>query len=72
MITDRAELLAKAERIAEGLRRSGWPDAHVAPEYCIAGSIGIDKFYTETISIYAGERKFTVSNWGAFKKRFWG
>jgi hypothetical protein len=53
----RDDLLRRAEHTAAMMRRSGYPDAVVAPEYCIAGEIGPDRFYTETISVYAGEYK---------------
>lgn len=53
----RTKLLQEAESYARMLRRAGYPDAQVAPEYCIANEIGSDRFFTRTISVYAGERK---------------
>lgn len=45
----------RAKHTAAMLRRCGYPDAIAAPEYCIDGEIGQDRFYTETVSVYAGE-----------------
>lgn len=55
METMREQLLREAEKYAAMLRRSGYPDAQVAPEYCIANEIGPDRFFTRTISIYVGD-----------------
>ena len=51
----REKLLEDAERQAQALRKQGYRDAHVVPEYCIA-SMGIDGFWTYTISVYAGTK----------------
>ena len=57
MSAAREDVLREAEQWAAVLRRSGYPDAQVAPEYCIGGQIGPDRFFTKTISVYAGEYK---------------
>jgi hypothetical protein len=45
------------------LRRSGYPEAIPAREYCIDGEIGPDGFYTYTVSVYAGPyRPETIPN----------
>ncbi len=45
----------EAQQIAAMLRRTGYPNACPAPEYCIDAEIGSDKFYTYTVSVYAGD-----------------
>jgi hypothetical protein len=44
----------EAQGVAAMLRRSGYPDAEVAPQYCIDGEITDDNFYTYTVCVYAG------------------
>ena len=44
----------QAEQMATRLRRSGYPEAIAAPQYCIEGEIGPDNFYTYTVCVYAG------------------
>ncbi len=46
--------VSEAQGIAAMLRRSGYPDAEVATQYCIDGEIGSDNFYTYTVSVYTG------------------
>jgi len=46
--------VARAESIAAAYRRAGFPEAAAAPEYCI-DEIGMDGFYTFTISVYVGK-----------------
>ena len=53
----RADLLREAEFYAAMLRRCGYPQATVAPEYCIDGVIGEDGFFTKTVSVWAGPHK---------------
>ena len=45
----------EAKRTAARLRLMGYPEATAAREYCINGEIGIDRFYTRTVSVYVGE-----------------
>lgn len=45
----------EAQQVAAMLRRSGYPDAQAAREYCIDGEVGPDGFYTYTVSVYAGD-----------------
>lgn len=45
---------SEAEAQAAVLRRSGYPEAMAALEYCIEGEIGPDNFYTYTVCVYAG------------------
>lgn len=54
MSAAREAILREAAREAAMLRRCGYPEAQVAPEYCIGGEIGSDNFYTKTISVYVG------------------
>ena len=53
----------EAERVAAMLRRSGYPDASPAPHYCINGEIGMDNFFTYTVSVYAGEKQAVPPPW---------
>jgi hypothetical protein len=53
----RADLLREAQSYAAMLRRCGYPEAAVAPEYCIDNVIGEDQFFTRTISVWAGPHK---------------
>lgn len=49
--------LHEAHQTAAMLRRCGYPEAEAAPAYCIDGEIGMDRFYTRTVSVYAGPYK---------------
>lgn len=60
----------EADKIAAGARKSGWTDAQAAYDYCINGEVGPDNFYTYTISVYLGERKFKPLSFGQ-KVRSW-
>jgi hypothetical protein len=53
----RADLLREAQGYAAMLRRCGYPEAAVAPEYCIENTIGEDGFFTRTISVWAGPHR---------------
>lgn len=54
---------SEAEVQAAVLRRSGYPEAMAATEYCIDGEIGPDNFYTYTVCVYAGPyRPETIPN----------
>lgn len=66
----REDLLREAERHVEMLKRAGYKDALVAPEYCIANVIGEDRFYTRTISIYAGEKTVVPVKESPFQKLY--
>ena len=55
--------LREAQQVAAMLRRSGYPEAIAAPEYCVDAEIGMDNFYTYTVSVYAGPYRLeTVPN----------
>ena len=51
----RAAVLQEAEHEAAILRRCGYPQARVLPEYCIGSEIGPDKILTKTICVYVGD-----------------
>ncbi len=55
MTPARAAILREAEAEVTMLRRCGYPDAVVLPEYCIGGEIGPDKIMTKTICVYVGD-----------------
>ena len=57
MSTARDDVLRDAAQWAAVLRRSGYPEAQVAPEYCIGNEIGPDGFFTRTVSVWAGPHK---------------
>lgn len=52
---NREILLEQAVEQVRSLVKQGYKDACVAPEYCIA-SIGHDKYWTYTITIYVGDK----------------
>lgn len=62
MSAGREAVLREAEATAAMLRRCGYPEAQVAPEYCIGGEIGPDHFYTKTISVYVGPKSVEQVN----------
>jgi hypothetical protein len=55
MTPARAAILREAEAEASMLRRCGYPNAVVLPEYCIGGEIGPDKIMTRTVCVYVGD-----------------
>ena len=55
MTPARRAILEQAEHEARLLRRCGYPDAHVLPQYCIGGEIGPDKIMTKTVCVYVGD-----------------
>lgn len=55
MTTAREAILREAAAEAAALRRAGYPDAEVLPEYCIGGEIGPDKIMTKTICVWVGD-----------------
>jgi hypothetical protein len=63
MTPARAAILREAEQEASMLRRCGYPDAMVAPEYCIGGEIGPDKFMIKTVCVYVGEYQPETITW---------
>ena len=56
MTPARKAILAEAEDEAKILRRCGYPDAVVLPQYCIGGEID-GSIMTKTICIDVGEYK---------------
>lgn len=52
----RDDVLREARQWAAVLRRSGYPEAEVAPEYCIGGDI-MGGYFTRTVSVWAGPHK---------------
>ena len=63
MTPARAEILRLAANEAAMMRRCGYPDAEVLPEYCIGNEIGPDRIMTKTICIYAGEYQPETVPW---------
>jgi len=57
----RDDVLREAAQWAAILRRSGYPEAQVAPEYCIGGVVGDDGFFTQTVSVWAGPYKLETA-----------
>ena len=55
MTPARAAILQEAEAEAAMLRRCGYPDAVVLPQYCIGGEIGPDKIMTKTVCVHVGD-----------------
>lgn len=55
MTTPREDVLREAEKWATWLRKAGYTDVAVAPEYCIGNEIG-GGFFTRTICVYVGPR----------------
>lgn len=55
MSAAREDVLREAESWAVRLRRAGYTDVQVAPEYCIGNQID-GGFFTRTISVYVGPR----------------
>ena len=54
MTAARDEVLREAAHWAACLRRNGYPEAHVAAEYCIGATVEADGFFTKTVSVWAG------------------
>jgi hypothetical protein len=55
MSAAREDVLREAESWAVRLRRAGYTEVAVAPEYCIGNEIN-GGFFTRTISVYVGPR----------------
>jgi hypothetical protein len=55
MSAAREDVLREAESWAVRLRRAGYSEVAVAPEYCIGNAID-GGFFTRTISVYVGPR----------------
>lgn len=63
MSAARDEILRAAASEAAMMRRCGYPDAEVLPQYCIGGEIGPDRIMTKTICVYAGEYQPETMPW---------
>lgn len=63
MTPARAAILREAEQEAAMLRRCGYPDAQVLPEYCIGGEIGPDRIMTKTVCVHVGDYRPETIPW---------